>query len=495
MRQRPYKQGTARQQGYLLPPSIEEYVSEENAVRAIDSYVESLDLQQLGFQNTSSALTPGQPAYAPQGILKLYLYGYLHRVRSSRRLEAECQRNLEVIWLVEGLRPSYKTIADFRKDNLQALKHVNQDFVQLCKELDLFGAELVGIDGSFFRGNVAKDRIYTSERLQRALAYVEQEIADYLAQLDQADQQEGALGQEQTALAQKLDQLRERQQKRAKQLQDLQASGATQIAEVDPDARRLSKPGQGTIAGYNVQTAVDAKHKLLVVGEVTQDGNDERQLAPVALAAKAVLGVKTLDTVQDQGYFNGDQIKTCLDNGITPYVPEPEKQGEVKQQGRFPRRVFHYDAAADCYHCPGGKVLPHTSNLQQADRRIGCYHAAAQDCAACPLQRQCITAKTPYRTVTRWEHEAVVEAHRDRMVKEGAAKMALRKTLCEHPFGTLKLWCGWTHFLLRGLDKVRAEFSLLMVCYNFKRVLSIIGLAAFRVYCAMRRFQQQSVRG
>jgi transposase len=493
MGHRQYKQGTDRQQGFLLPPSIEEYVSDENPVRAIDSYVESLDLKALGFVNTSEALTPGQPAYDPSELLKLYLYGYLHRMRSSRRLEAECQRNLEVIWLLEGLRPSYKTIADFRKDNLAALKRVNQDFVQLCKELNLFGAELIGIDGSFFRGNVAKDSIYTAERLQRALKYVEQEIAKYLAELDQADQQEGAVRPAEGELAKKLEQLRQRQQTRSQQLQQLVDSGATQIAEVDPDARRLSKAGQGTIAGYNVQTAVDAKNKLLVVGEVTQDGNDERQLAPMALAAKAVLGVKTLDTIQDQGYFNGDQIKTCLDNGITPYVPEPDKQGEAKQQGRFPRRDFPYDPAADCYHCPGGKILPHTRDVQQDGRKIGYYQAAATDCAACPLRAKCVSAKTDHRTVTRWEHEGVVEAHRERMAKEGAEKMALRKTLCEHPFGTLKSWCGWTHFLLRGLEKVRAEFSLLMLCYNFKRVLSIFGLTAFRAFCSTRQVQKGAV--
>jgi transposase len=493
MNHRQYKQGTDRQQGFLLPPSIEEYVREENPVRAIDSYVESLDLKALGFGNTSEELTPGQPAYDPKGLLKLYLYGYLHRVRSSRRLEAECQRNLEVIWLLEGLRPSYKTIADFRKANLQALKAVNQDFVQLCKELNLFGAELVGIDGSFFRGNVAKEHIYTTERLQRALKYIEQEITQYLAQLDQADQQEGGLEQEKTVLAEKLEQLRERQQKRTQQLQQLAESGATQIAEVDPDARRLSKIGKGTIAGYNVQTAVDAKHKLLVVGEVTQDGNDENQLAPMAMAVKAVLEVERLQTVQDQGYFNGEQIKTCLEQGITPYVPEPDKQGEVKQQGRFPRRVFQYDPKANCYHCPGGKILPHTRDVQQEGRKIGYYKATTADCAACPFRPKCVSAKTEYRTVTRWEHEAVVEAHRERMVKEGAEKMALRKTLCEHPFGTLKIWCGWTHFLLRGLDKVRAEWSLMMLCYNFKRVLSIFGLAAFRAYCFTRRLQNQAV--
>lgn len=486
MHQRSYKQGTARQQGFLLPPSLEDYVSAENPVRAIDSYVESLDLKALGFTNTGVARTAGQPAYDPQGLLKLYLYGYLHRVRSSRRLEAECQRNLEVIWLVEGLRPSYKTIADFRKDNLKGLQQVNQDFVQLCKELDLFGAELVGIDGSFFRGNVAKDSIYTAERLQRSLQRIEQDIASYLEELNQGDRQEEGPASQTADLQGKLEQLRERQAKRKAQLQHLQDSGETQMAEVDGDARLLRKNGQ-SVAGYNVQTAVDAKHKLILVGEVTQDGNDSQQAAPMGLAAKAVLGVEQLETVQDHGYFNGEQIKACLEHGITPYIPEPDRQSEKNMQGRFPRHDFRYDAEQDRYICPAEKVLHHQGDRQIKGRQYGFYLASPQDCSVCPLKKQCLGEKTEQRTVTRWEHEAIVEAHRERMAQGGAEKMRQRRALCEHPFGTLKLWLGWTHFLVRGLEKVRAEWSLLMVCYNFKRVLSILGQAAFRAYCFSRK--------
>ena len=492
MQKRQYKQGLDRQQGYLLPPSVEEYVQADNPVRAIDSYVDCLDLAALQFGHTREALTPGQPAYAPHGLLKLYLYGYLHRLRSSRQLEAECQRNLEVIWLLQGLRPSYKTIADFRKDNLKALKQVNQDFVQLCKELDLFGAELVGIDGSFFRGNVAKSHIYTAERLQRSLERVEQDIAKYLDALNQADAQEGAPSQMDPALSAKLEKLRARQKKRSQQWQQLQDSGETQIAEVDADARLLRKNGQ-SVAGYNVQTAVDAKHKLIVVGAVTQEGNDSQQAAPMGLAAKAVLGVEKLETVQDEGYFNGLQIKTCLEQGITPYIPEPDRQSEKNMQGRFPRRDFRYEAAQDCYTCPAGKTLPHHADHLVAGRKYGYYRAERQDCAACPLQKQCLTEKARQRTVTRWEHEAIVEAHRERMAQAGAKKMRQRSGLCEHPFGTLKRWCGWSHFLLRGLEKVRAEWSLLMLGYNFKRVLSILGLAAFRAFCATRKLRGLAV--
>ena len=489
MNERLYKPGINRQQGYLLPPSLEEYVSEDNPVRAIDSYVESLDLKQLGFEKAGGELTPGQPAFPPQALLKLYLYGYLHRIRSSRRLEAECVRNLEVIWLVNGLRPGYKTIADFRKDNLKALKKTNQDFVQLCKELDLFGAELVGIDGSYFRGNVAKGSIYTAERLKRALVRVEQDIAKYLKEMEQTDQKERPVEGHDPQLAKKLEKLKARQQKRTQQMKQLEESGETQIAEVDEDARLLNKGG-GTVAGYNVQTVVDDKHKLIVTAEVTQDGNDEQQLAPMSQAAKSVLGVDRLEATADEGYFNAQQIKTCEENGITPFVPEPDKTSQARLQGRFERKDFQYDPQANSYTCPAGKTLTYCTTQDRQSKIIWQYRSSVSDCATCPLKAQCLPAKNPYRSISRWEHEPVIEAHRVRMTAQGAEKIRQRSELCEHPFGTLKLWCGWTHFLVRGLEKVRAELSLLVLGYNFTRVLHIIGQAAFRAYCLTRRLNQ-----
>lgn len=498
MSKRRYKCGVDRQQGYLLPPVMNEYVGVDNPVRAIDSYVESLDLGQLGFGNTTDVLTPGQPAYRPQTHLKLYLYGYLGRIRSSRRLAAEAERNLEVIWLLNGQHPSFKAIADFRKNNLAALQSVNRDFVQLCKELDLFGGELVGIDGSFFRGNVAKGSIYTAERLQRALQHLDEDIRRYLRELEAGDQDETGQQDGQPhdpQLGEKLDRLRERQVKRQAQWAELQTGGATQVAEVDADPRLLNKGGQGVVAGYNVQTAVDRKHHLIVVGEVVQDGNDLNQLQPMAEAAKAVLGVESLTSVADQGYFNGQQILACEASGITPYVPEPDRQAQARQQGRFGRDEFVYDAQANLYRCPAGQPLKFASTQTKDHKRLFLYRSSVQVCAACPLKGQCLPEKTPCRTVSRWEHEDRLAAHRQRMAEKGQAMMALRAQLCEHPFGTLKRWCGWTHFLLRGLVKVRAEFSLLMLAYNFKRVLSILGCAEFRAYCLLRRVQNPLMSG
>ncbi len=488
MNKRRYKGGIDRQQGFLLPPVVDEYVTSDNPVRAIDSYVESLDVGQLGFGNTTDEITPGQPAYAPKTLLKLYLYGYLHRTRSSRRLAAECQRNLEVIWLVNGLTPSFKAIAAFRSTNLSALKAVNRDFVKLCKELDLFGGELVGIDGSFFHGNVAKGHIYTAERLRNSLQHIDADIARYLAEMEAGDQEqrEGVESQADPQLAEKLDKLRQRQAHHSAQMQQLSESGATQIAEVDGDARLLSKRGQ-SIAGYNVQTAVDAKNKLIVVGEVVQDGNDLGQLEPMAKAAKAELGVKTLDTTADTGYFNQQQILNCEASGITPYVPEADKQAQTRQQGRFVRDEFTYEAATNVYRCPAGHELKFSTTLQKGEKTLFIYRSSVPVCAACPLKGQCLPKKNPYRTLSRWEHEQELTPHRQRMAEKGKEMMALRAQLCEHLFGTLKNWCGWQHFLLRGLEKVRAEFSLLMLAYNFKRVLTILGLAQFRAYCLLRR--------
>jgi transposase len=301
----------------LLPPRVEEYVGEDNAVRAIDAYVESLDLEGLGFQHAAGSFSAGQPSYAPQALLKLYLYGYLMRIRSSRMLERETHRNLELIWLVAGLRPSHATIADFRKHNAKALKAANRDFVMLCKELDLYGGELAAIDGSFFRGNVAKENIYTALRLKKLLARIEKDIEHYHQGLEAADKAGDGGADQGGALAEKLATLKERQARHQARLATLKERGETQYAEVDQDARLLTKNGQ-RVAGYNVQLAVDAKHKLLVHCEVTSDGNDTGQLAPMAQAAKATLGVETLDVAADAGYYNQVHLKACLDNGITP---------------------------------------------------------------------------------------------------------------------------------------------------------------------------------
>ena len=485
MNKRRYKERLDRHQGMLLPPSVEEYVTADNPVRAIDVYVDSLDVATLGFLNASGSLSPGQPAYPPEAILKLYLYGYLHRVRSSRRLEKETHRNLEVIWLMQGLRPSYKTIADFRKDNLKALQGVNKDFLEVCKEFGLFGGETIGIDGSYFHGSVNKGKIHTEKRLKKALEKLEKRIEKYLEEMDKADVEEGGVERDDKSMGEKLAALKERQKKHQERLKKLRESGEKQLAEEDEDARLLSKNGK-TVAGYNVQIAVDEKHKMLVACEVTNDGNDLKQLEPMAKKAKQELGVETLEAVADTGYFNGQQIKACIEAGITPYVPEPDRKTSVRKQGRFSREDFHYDDELEGYLCPAGQLLKRTGKMNKNGKQLLRYASKASVCAHCPKKDECLPAKTPYRQICRWEHEHIVEEHRERMNQAGNEKMRQRAALAEHPFGTLKQLCGGSHFLLCGKEKVNTEMALMMLGYNLKRVLNVLGLETFRTYCLQR---------
>jgi transposase len=486
MPDRRYKSGTPREQGFLLPPSVEDYVSPTNPVRAIDAYVDSLDLMELGFINSEGGLSKGQPSYSPSDLLKLYLYGYLNRVRSSRRLEQETYRNLEVIWLLQGLHPCYKTIADFRKNNLLALRSVNKDFVLLCKELELYGGELVGIDGSFFNGNASKGSIQTQSKLKKQLERIESDIALYLEEIEAADDEIEVQSLEDAHLQDKLDKLRERQKSCQDKLNDLKVSGQTQLSSTDPDARLLSKRGQKT-AGYNVQYAVDDKHKLLVVCDVVNDGNDTQQLFPMSQKAKEILVTENLEVVADSGYYNQAQLKDCQEEGITPYVAIPDYSGPARKTGRYERKDFRFDEERDVYQCPAGQDLERQSRQVKAGKMMIKYASKSSGCGQCPLRKKCLPEKTPYRQIYRYEHEEVVEAHRKRMDQKGKEYMKKRASLAEHPFGTLKLWLGWTHFLMRGLDKVRAEMDLLMLSYNFKRALNIIGIEAFREYCLQRR--------
>ena len=483
--QRNYKQGVDRQQGQLLPPRVEDYVSETNPVRAIDVYVESLDLVRLGFGNTVGGLTPGQPAYPPRALLKLYLYGFLQGVRSSRKLAQECQRNLEAIWLLAGLTPSYKTIADFRKNNLAAIKAVNRDFVQVCHELDLFSKELVGIDSSYFRGNVGKKSIYTKQQLEKLLVRIDKHIQAYLTEMDECDTAEAGEMEQVQQLQHKLIKLRERQEKHQARLAQLEAQGTKQVAEVDPDARLLVKPGQ-SVAGYSVQTAVDEKHKLLVACEVTQAGNDTQQLAPMGHAAAQSLGVDSLVVVADAGYYDHAQIKTCEDTGITAYVPEPNKKARNARRGKYTRDDFKYQPETDSYLCPAGITIMCSGGSRQRGKEYFAYRSQPSLCRTCALKAHCLPKIKKYRSIFRWEHEDDLESYRQRIAQDGKAKQRVRACLVEHPFGTLKRWCGWDQFLLRGLEKVGAEFELWMLGYNFKRVLNIIGLQAFQQYCLSR---------
>ncbi|MGB6283796.1 MAG: IS1182 family transposase [Xanthobacteraceae bacterium] len=489
---RTYKSGQSRDQASFLPPCLEDYVGRDNPVRAIEAYTDSLDLSGLGFGDVGSDGGAGQPPYDPADLLKLYLYGYLHQVRSSRRLEREARRNVELMWLLRGLAPGYRTIANFRKENAAGLKAANRDFVLLARSLDLLGGTLVAIDGAFFHGDAGKASILTEKRLREQMAALDRSIAEYNAALEANDNAEAASaapGKPLSAadITQKLATLRQRRATAATDLAKLAESGDGQISRTDPDARLLAKHGQ-IVAGYNVQIAVDDKHKLIVASEVVNDGNDTGQLHAMAEAAKAALGVEALTAVADAGYFNGETLKACEEASITAYVPPPDRGQRLKAQGRFSVEEFRYDAAADVYRCPAGAELrPMHGQKRQASGKMAIRYASRRSvCRVCPLKGRCLAGKGERREIERWTDEDVIERHRARMQNAGKDMMRRRKALAEHPFGTLKCRAGYRHFLVRGFDKVRGEWSLMALCYNFSRVLRIIGLGPWMALLAQR---------
>lgn len=495
-----FKSGVGRDQPSLLPARIEDYVDRNNPVRAIDAYGDAVDLWQAGFRCPGSCGGRGQPPYDPRDLLKLYVYGYLHRIRSSRALEREAGRNLELIWLLKGLEPGYRTIGNFRKENWAALKTACREFVLVLRDLGLVGGECVAIDGAFFDGNASKASITTRKKLAERLAALDRDIEAYGAALDANDvaeathspaERDGGGGDEED-IAQKVAALMEKRAKLQADLARLDESGETQLSRTDPNARRLSKGAQ-TLAGYNVQIAVDDKHKLIVASEVVNDGNDTGQLYNMAKTAKEELGVETLTVLADTGYYNSIGLKECEDDAIVAYVPAAERNARLEQQGRFSHEAFIYDAEADAYRCPGDKLLtPSEGRKINTGGRIEIrYTSRKADCDACPLRSRCLSARTPRRTIYRWEHEAVLERHRARM-QDAAVQMRRRAALAEHPFGTLKCRAGYRHFLVRGFAKVRGEWSLMALCYNFSRALNIVGLDRLIAYF-VERARQSSI--
>jgi len=475
-------EGSDRHQTHLLPPALEDYVGANNPVRFLDAFVAKLDLRAAGFHfPKEDPLGRGRPAYDPAHLLKLYLYGYLHQVRSSRRLEAECHRNLEVIWLLCELKPDFKTIADFRKDNAAAFKAVVREFTQLCRQLDLFGGQLLAIDGTKIKASNALDRNWSQAKLDKQLAQTEAKLEAYLRTLDQADAQPEPVAAAPSAAEwqAKMARLNERKAQIQERLQVLVRTGESQLSATDPDSRGM-KSAHGHIVGYNVQGSVDAKHHLLVTTEVTNSAADQGQLAPVVQAAQAELEITHADVVADGGYYKSEDIKTCQDLGMEPHVPAVENSPS-ERAGFYGKDDFRYDAARDVYHCPGGATLTRRREVEDKGRKLFSYdHPAA--CAGCALRARC--TKAPHRTVSRWEHEERLE----RMAAAVAAepeKLAARKCLIEHCWGTLK-WLLPGGFLVRGKVKVGAEVSLAHFGYNLKRALAVVGLA--RLLAALEKF-------
>jgi transposase len=463
--------GAGRSEVLLFPEALDDYISDNNPVRFIEAFVVSLDLVELGFARATPATT-GRPAYDPADLLKLYIYGYLNRVRSSRMLERETGRNVEVMWLPGKLTLDFKTIADFRKDNLAAIKAVCREFTLLCKNLELFGGELVAIDGSKFRAVNNRKRNFNPAKPARIIKSLDERIAAYLAQVERQDAAElPAAKLSAEGLRAKIEQLSGRKQFHEDLAEKLREGGVQEISLTDPDSRLMSV-GQGVNVCYNVQTAVDGKHKLIVHHEVTNAHTDQGNLVLMATTVRQVLGVEKLEVVADKGYYSGEEIKKCEDRGIVTYIPKADVSSKLKKE-LFTKEEFRYDAVTDTYMCPAGEQLTHRCTTTERKKVKMRYYGTAA-CKGCELRPRC-TKRKRGRLIKRLVDEAVLERMAERL-KEHPEKMKLRKQLVEHPFGTIKLGMNQGYFLLKGIKKVAAEMSLTVMAYNLKRVLNILGV-------------------
>ena len=461
-----------RTQVNLLPDCLDDYIGEDNPVRAIDAFVAELDLKALGFDGTDPAAT-GRPSYHPAVLLRIYIYGYLNRIPSSRRLEREAQRNIEVMWLTGRLSPDFKTIADFRRANGIGLRNVCRRFVELCRDLRLFTQAIVAIDSSKFKAVNSRDRNFTPGKIDRRQQQIEQSIERYLSALETADRTQPADVEVKTErLREKINTLRQQMRRMDAIREVLKHQPDEQLSQTDPDARSMISQAKGSgLVGYNVQAAVDTKHHLIVTHEVTNIGSDRSQLSKMATRARDVMDKRRLDVLADRGYFNGPEIKACSEAGITPLVPKP-MTSNAKAEGRFNKTDFIYIAKDNEYRCPAGQRAIYRMTTIEHGLKLHRYWSSA--CPRCPLKPRC--TPSDYRRITRWEHEAVLDAMQRRLDRNPHA-MTIRRRTIEHVFGTLKHWMGSTHFLTRGLAHVGTEMSLHVLAYNFKRLISLLGVA------------------
>lgn len=458
----------SRSQATLFPERIEDYIDEENPVRAIEAFVDALNLEELGFHGMTPKAT-GRPAYHPSTMLKLYIYGYLNRIQSTRRLERETGRNLELIWLLGRLHPDFKTIANFRRANGSAIRKLCTEFVKLCRKLDLFSQALVAIDGSKFKACNNRDKNFTPAKMKRRVEEIEKSIERYFSRLDRVDKQDSNATEQSQTLKDKIASLKkevERLKGLEKQMMDI---AEKQLSLTDPDARSMRCRGTG-IVGYNVQTAVDTQHHLIVTHDVINQNNDRSQLSSMAVQARSAMGVEALEVIADRGYYKGEEIKKCEDDGITTYLPKT-RTSTNRAHGLYDKSAFRYNPQDDTYSCPAGDTLIWRQTTQEKGQNLHRYWSS--NCQSCRLKSKCTPAKQ--RRVTRWEHEAILDRVEQRLARD-PEKMRTRCQTVEHPFGTLKYWMGATHFKMITLEHVRTEMSLHVLAYNMKRVMNILGV-------------------
>ena len=462
-------EGEARNQSTLFPECLEDYIAEDNPVRVIDVFVDELELGQLGFGRIDPKVT-GRPAYHPSMLLKLYIYAYLNRVQSSRRIEREAQRNVELMWLTERLSPDHKTISDFRKENNKAVRGVCREFVVLCRRLNLFTQALVVIDGSKFKAVNNRDRNFTRAKMKRRLAQIEASLDRYFEELERTDCKESLVADAKTVnLKDKIATLKE-EMARLKTIEvKLQEAPDKQVSLTDPDARSMKTRGNG-IVGYNVQTAVEAKHHLIVAHEVTNKGSDRGQLTPMARQAGEAMDAEDLTVITDAGYFKRADILSCYEAGITAFVPHSPNLGN-RTNISFGKKDFRYIPEKNEYRCPANERLIWRMTSEEDGLTLHRYWST--NCQTCALKSQCTTGKE--RRVIRWEHEEILRTMQGRLDRDPEI-MRVRRQTVEHPYGTLKAWMGPTHFLTRTLSRVSTEMSLHVLAYNLKRVMNILGV-------------------
>ena len=475
-------EGVDRHQAMLLPECLDDYVGEDSAVRAIDAFVAMLDLAGLGFSAAPAAT--GRPGYHPGLMLRIYLYGYLNQIQSSRRLERECGRNLELIWLTGRLKPDFKTIADFRKDNGAAIRKVCQQFVALCRDINLLDGNLVAIDGSRFKAVNSKAKNYTCGKLRQKLGEIDKAIERYLGELDRADE---VFEQTGTALPEarmeralrKLEHLRKEAARYRSIEKRMDETGETQVSLSDPDARSMATtPRMPRVVGYNVQTAVEAENHLIVAHEVTMHGYDRDALSMMAVAARDAMAPDRIEAIVDKGYYKSEEILACEEVGISVVVPKPQTSNAAAR-GQFDKADFAYDAANDVYICPAGEQLIYRFTGPQDGKAIRVYWSS--NCEGCAIKDKCTSSKQ--RRIRRWEHEDVLERVQQRL-DEDPTQLAVRSMTVEHPYGTIKSWMGATHFKMRRLKNVATEMALHVLAYNMTRVMKIMGIPA--LVAAMR---------
>lgn len=463
-----FVEGVPRTQSTLFPERLEDYLDQENPVRAIDAFVDTLNLEQPGFHGMYPKAT-GRPAYHPAIMGKLYVYGYLSRIQSTRRLERETGRNIELMWLLGRLRPDFKTIANFRRHNGKAIRKVCAEFVGLCRKLDLFSQALVAIDGSKFKAANNRDKNFTPAKLKRRVEEIERSIERYFSRLDRVDAEEPDAQSQSGKLQDKIASLKE-EVKRLKGLEpEVLSAPNKQLSMTDPDARSMRSRGTG-IVGYNVQTAVDTEHHLIVAHEVTNQGNDRDFLSPMANRARVEMGVEDLEVMADHGYYKGEQIKASEEAGLKVYIPKSRTSGN-RARGLYDKSDFRYMPEEDAYRCPAGDTLIWRMTTQEKGQNLHRYWSS--NCQTCRSKAKCTTGKE--RRVTRWEHEDILDRVERRLACD-PGKMRTRCQTVEHPFGTLKHWMGAAHFQMITLEHVRTEMSLHVLAYKMKRVMNILGV-------------------